>query len=169
MPRVMAAADAMASYEYTAGAKACLAWLAWQDGRPDDVITLSDEVAELMAATVGSGFYQGLIYLWPLIAVHLDAGQLAEAVAAARQLLRTARPRLTGDLESALAEAGQAWDRGQRRPGPGAAGRRRGAGPRAGLLLIEQVRLIEQARRDGGGVPGRAGRTGAWPPCARLR
>ena len=112
MTRIAALVDAMASYEYTAGAKACLAWLAWQDGRPDDVITLSDEVAELMATTVGSGFYQGLIYLWPLTAVRLDAGQLAEAVAAARQLLRAARPRLTGDLESALAEAGQAWDQG---------------------------------------------------------
>ena len=35
-------------------------------------------------------------------------------MAAARQLLRAAAaPWLTGDLESALAEAGQAWDRGQ--------------------------------------------------------
>ena len=94
------------------------------------MIKLSEEIAELMATAVGSGFYQGLVYLWPLIAVHLDAGHLAEAVAAARQLLRTARPRLSGDLESALAEADQAWDRGQ--PGRARpAGRRGNAGPRA--------------------------------------
>lgn len=120
MGRIMAMAETMTSYEYTAGAKACLAWLAWQDRRSEDVIKLSEQIAELMATAVGSGFYQGLIYLWPLIAVHLDAGHLAEAVAAARQLLQTARPRLSGDLESALAEAGQAWDRGQ----PGRAGAR---------------------------------------------
>ena len=77
MTQVMAVAEAMASFEYMAGAKACLAWLAWQDGRPDDVIRLSDEIQALMATTVGSGFYQGLIYLWPLIAVHLDAGHVA--------------------------------------------------------------------------------------------
>ena len=126
MGRVMAMAETMTSYEYTAGAKACLAWLAWQDRRSADVIKLSQEITELMAAAVGSGFYQGLIYLWPLIAVHLDAGHLAEAVAAARQLLRTARPRLSGDLESALAEADQAWDRGQ----PGRAGERLAAAVR---------------------------------------
>ena len=120
MPQIMATADAMANYEYTAGAKACLAWLAWQDRHPADVIRLSEEVAELMAATAGSGFYQGLIYLWPLLAVHLDAGHVAEAVAAGRQLLRNARPRLPADLESPLAEACQAWDRGQ----PGLAGER---------------------------------------------
>ena len=79
MPQVMATADAMASYQYTAGAKACLAWLAWQDRRPADVIKLSDEIAELMETPVGSGFYQELLYLWPLIAVHLEVGQVAEA------------------------------------------------------------------------------------------
>jgi class 3 adenylate cyclase/tetratricopeptide (TPR) repeat protein len=113
MTQVMATAEAMASYEYMAGAKACLAWLAWQDRHREDVIKLSDEIAELMATTVGSGFYQGLIYLWPLIAVHLDAGHVAEAVAAGRQLLHAARPRLSGDLESAVEAASTAWDQGR--------------------------------------------------------
>ena len=44
MTQIMATAEAMASFEYLAGAKACLAWLAWQDRRQDDVITLSDEI-----------------------------------------------------------------------------------------------------------------------------
>ena len=66
-----------------------------------------------MATADDPGSYQGLVYPWPLVAAHLDAGDVAEAVAAARQLLQTARPRLSGDLESALAEADQAWDRGQ--------------------------------------------------------
>ena len=113
MTQVMAAAEAMASFEYTAGAKACLAWLAWQDGRSADVITLTDEIPVLMAATIGSGFYQGLIYLWPLIAVHLDTGNVAGAMAAGRQLLQAARPRLDGDLESVVEAASRAWDQGQ--------------------------------------------------------
>jgi len=113
MTRVVATAEPMASYEYLAGAKACLAWLAWQDRRHDDVIKLSEEIAGLMASTVGSGFYQGLIYLWPLIAVHLETGNVAGAVAAGRQLLQAARPPLPGDLESVVAAASRAWDQGQ--------------------------------------------------------
>jgi hypothetical protein len=120
MTQVLATAEAMASYEYMAGAKACLAWLAWQDQRQEDVIKLSAEIPALMAAAVGSGFYQGLVYLWPLLAVHLDTGQMAEAVAVGRQLLQAARPPLTCDLESSLEEACQAWDLGQ----PGLAGDR---------------------------------------------
>jgi hypothetical protein len=103
----------MASFEYMAGAKACLAWLAWQDRRHDDVIKLSEEIAGLMATTVGSGFYQGQMYLWPLLAVHLDTGNVAGAMAAGRQLLRAARPRLPGDLESMVTAASRAWDQGQ--------------------------------------------------------
>ncbi len=120
MGRIMAMAEAMTSFEYMAGAKACLAWLAWQDGRQDDVIKLSDEITGLMATTVGSGFYQGLIYLWPLIAVHLDTGNVAGAIAAGRQLLQAARPRLSGDLESVVEAASGAWEQGQ----PGRAGER---------------------------------------------
>ena len=50
------------------------------------MITLSGEIAELMAATVRLGFYHGLVHLWPLIAVHLDAGHVAGAVAVSRQI-----------------------------------------------------------------------------------
>jgi tetratricopeptide (TPR) repeat protein len=113
MIQVMAMADATARHDYLAGAKACLAWLAWQDRRLADVITLSDELAELMAATVASGFSQGLVYLWPLIAVHLDTGNVAGAVAAGRQLLKPGRLPLPDDLESAVDAASRAWDQGQ--------------------------------------------------------
>ena len=111
MTQVMATADAMASYQYTAGAKACLAWLAWQDRRQADVLKLSDEIAALMETPVGSGFYQELLYLWPLIAVHLEASQVA--VAAGRQLLHASRPPLCGDLKSVVEAVSTAWDHGQ--------------------------------------------------------
>jgi len=118
-PQVMAAAGESANAEFLAGAKACLTWLAWQDRRPHDVITLSAEIAELTADSARLGFYHGLVHLWPLITVHLEAGHVSGAVAVSRQIPRCAQW-LPSDLESVLEEAGQAWDRGQ----PGLAGER---------------------------------------------
>ena len=102
----------MASPDYLAGAKACLAWLAWQDRHPDDVIKLSEEIATLMTGTRDVGIYYGPVHLWPLVAVHLEAGHLAGAVAASRQL-HDYTQRLPGDLEAALTAASQAWDQDQ--------------------------------------------------------
>ena len=96
-----------------------LVWLAWQDRRPHDVITLSGEIAELIAGTTRLDSYHGLVHLWPLIAVHLEADHVAAAVAVSRQIPQYVQG-LPGDLESALEEARQAWDLGQ----PGLAGER---------------------------------------------
>jgi class 3 adenylate cyclase len=114
-PQSMAAAEAMASPEHVAGVNACLAWLAWQDRRAEDVITLSDQIAELGADTIGSGSHHRWVYLWPLVAVHLSAGQVAEAVAAGRQLLHPSQQLLPDDLESMVEAASGAWEQG--RPG----------------------------------------------------
>jgi adenylate cyclase len=105
-PRAMAAAEGMASSGYVASVKACLAWLAWQDRRPSDVVALSGQVAELRAT-----FTCNWVYLWPLIAVCLDDGDLAGAVAGARQLLDPAQQRLPDDLESTVEAACGASDR----------------------------------------------------------
>ena len=72
-----------------------------------------------MAGTSRPGFYHGLVHLWPLIAVHLEAGHLADAIAMSRRIPQYAQW-LPRDLESVLEEAGQAWDQGQ----PGLAGER---------------------------------------------
>jgi len=112
VPRVLAEAETMASPDYLAGAKA---WLAWQDRHPDDVIKLAEEIATLMAGTPDAGFYYGPVHLWPLAAVHLEAGHLAEAVAATRRLWDHAQlpaSREGADLEAALTAASQAWDAG---------------------------------------------------------
>ena len=116
LPRVLAEAESMASPDYLAGAKACLAWLAWQDRQPDDVIKLAEEIATLMTGIPDAGIYYGPVHLWPLAAVHLDAGQLAEAVAATRRLRDYAQPPASqqgADLDAALAAASQAWDQDQ--------------------------------------------------------
>ena len=111
VPRVLAEAESMAIPDYLAGAKACLAWLAWQDRQPDDVIKLAEEIATLMTGAPDMGLYFGPVHLWPLAAVHLAAGHLAEAVAATRRLKDYMQ--LPADLEAALTAASQAWDQGQ--------------------------------------------------------
>src|SRR6185437_16520643 len=92
LPLVLTAADTMGSAEYLAGARACQAWLAWQDGRRDDVLGLAGEFGALMAPRQDPWAYYGLVHLWPLVAAHLDAGDLAAAVTAVRELPRHAPP-----------------------------------------------------------------------------
>ena len=98
------------------------AWPGWpgRTGARHDVITLSGEIAELIAGTGRLGFYHGLVHRWPLVAVHLETGHVASAVAVSRRIPENARYAqwLPSDLELVLEEAGQAWDRGQ----PGLAG-----------------------------------------------
>jgi tetratricopeptide (TPR) repeat protein len=110
-PRVVAEVETMASPDYLAGAKACLAWLAWQDRHPDDVIKLAEEIATLIPGAPDAGIYYGPVHLWPLAAVHLEAGQLAEAVAATRRL--QVDTQLPAGLDAELTAAAQAWDQDQ--------------------------------------------------------
>jgi tetratricopeptide (TPR) repeat protein len=118
LPRVLAAADIMGSAEYLAGARACQAWLAWQDGRRDDVLSLAGEFGALMTPKQDPWAYYGLVHLWPLVAAHLDAGDLAAAVTAVRELPRHAPP-LPAPLQQTLTAATTAWDSGS--PGSAAA------------------------------------------------
>jgi tetratricopeptide (TPR) repeat protein len=111
-PRAMAAASAMGISRGDSEVKACLAWLAWQDGRPDEVLTLAGQIAE-HEAVVGSDSSVRWVYLWPLIAVHLRAGNIAEAVAACRQLRHPAQQRLPDELDSMAEAAAAAWAQGQ--------------------------------------------------------
>jgi hypothetical protein len=96
-----------------AGVLACQAWLAWQDGRPDDVMRLADELARAELTTGGVVAAYRWVYLFPLIAARLGAGLVKEAVTAARQLLDPAQQALPDDLTAALEAAGEAWDHGE--------------------------------------------------------
>lgn len=110
-PRAMAVAE-LASYpEYVASAKAAQAWVAWQDGRRQDVLSLSREALALWATTVVSYSWYW-ICLWPLIAVHLDDGRVDEAIDSARQLLPAPQQRLPEELESAVQAAIAAHETG---------------------------------------------------------
>jgi hypothetical protein len=94
-------------------AKATMAWLAWRDGRPADVVAIANEALELWEGTAAS-YPCKLLCLWPLIAVHLSAGQVAEAVDASRQLLVPPQIRFPDELESLVQWAVAEWDRGER-------------------------------------------------------
>jgi tetratricopeptide (TPR) repeat protein len=100
---------------YTAdGAHACLAWLAWQDQRADDVIALSLRIPD-PRDEAGSVYPHGWVYLFPLIAARLTKGDVGAAVAASRRLLHSSQQLLPDEL-TALAEAATtAWDRDQAR------------------------------------------------------
>jgi tetratricopeptide (TPR) repeat protein len=115
LPRVLAAADAMGNAQYLAGARACQAWLAWQDGRRDDVLSLAGEFGALMGPTQDPWAYYGLVHLWPLVAAYLDAGDLAAAITAVRELPRHAPPLLPA-LQQILTAATTAWDAGSPAP-----------------------------------------------------
>ena len=110
-PQLMAVGETAAYPELIGTAKACLAWLAWQDKRPQDVVALANEALELWRTTTGwpahAVYWVGL---WPIIAVCLSTGHVPEAVAAGRQMLETYQLRLPDELESTLGSAAMAWD-----------------------------------------------------------
>jgi eukaryotic-like serine/threonine-protein kinase len=101
---------------YVALTVAAQAWLAWQDGHPDEVIRLAGRIAEFdLRALVTGGRYRW-VYLFPLIAARLQSGEAAAAVAAARQIVDPAQQLLPDDLMAALDAACAAWDRGEAGP-----------------------------------------------------
>jgi adenylate cyclase len=103
-----------------AGVMSCQAWLAWQDGRPDEVLRLAALIADINPNRLGVGARYQWVHLFPVIAARLSSGTdaealaeaLAEAVAAARQILAPEQQLLADDLTAALESACAAWDRG---------------------------------------------------------
>jgi eukaryotic-like serine/threonine-protein kinase len=105
----LAAAEAACYPEYVAAAKAAMAWVAWKDGRPDEVLQLAVAALDAWKATVVS-YSWFWICLWPLIAVRLKAGQVAEAIGAAAELLVPTQQRLPDHLEALVRSAVSAWE-----------------------------------------------------------
>ena len=98
---------------YVALTVAAQAWLAWQDGHPDEVIRLAGRIAEFdLSALVAGGRYRW-VYLFPLVAARLQSGDDDAAVAAARQILDPAQQLLPDELMAALDAALAAWDGGE--------------------------------------------------------
>ena len=104
----LGAAETAGYPEYAAAAKATMAWVAWKEARFEDVVYLATEALELWSSTIVSYSWYWLC-LWPLIAVHLSAGRVAEAVEVSRQLLVPPQQRLPDELSSLVQSAGTAW------------------------------------------------------------
>ncbi len=94
-------------------AKGCLAWLAWQDGRPKDVVVLATEAGEVSRTRRCPLMIWKWVYIWPLVAAHLQDGAAALAVTAASELLETSQQRLPDELRSIVESACLSWDRGE--------------------------------------------------------
>ena len=92
---------------------AAAAWLAWQDGRPDEVSRLAAEIEERELTTFGTDAMYRWVYLFPLLAARLRAGETGAAVTAARRLLDPSQMRLPDDLTAALADASESWADGK--------------------------------------------------------
>jgi hypothetical protein len=107
LPRVHAAARE-AGHDRSDGL-AVAAWLAWQDGRPDEVFRLAAEIEKLNVASIGWSAMYRWVYLFPLLAARLRAGELETAVAVARQLIDPSQQALPDDLTAALTEACESW------------------------------------------------------------
>jgi tetratricopeptide (TPR) repeat protein len=98
----------------------CQAWLAWQDGRPDEVLSLAARIAHINPTRIGDGARYRWVHLFPVIAARLASNADAEpvgdavtdAVAAARQILDPEQQLLADDLTAALESACAAWNEG---------------------------------------------------------
>ncbi len=109
LPRAFAATREVG--DDISGGLAAAAWLAWQDGRPDEVLRLVAEVEKWDSKRAGWGAMYRWVYLFPVLAVHLSAGATAEAVDAARRIIDPSQQLLPDDLTVALAAACGSWDR----------------------------------------------------------
>lgn len=114
LPQSFAAARAagLGLDDHLAGSLAISCWLAWQDGHPDEVLRLAAEVESHDVVMLGFHDLSKWVYLFPVLAVRLRAGELAEAVAAARGIIDPSQQWLPDDLTAALAQAGAAWNEG---------------------------------------------------------
>jgi class 3 adenylate cyclase/DNA-binding SARP family transcriptional activator len=115
LPQTFAAARAAGRHmggSRIAGRLAVAAWLAWQDGRPDEVVRLVAEIEKYDRSALGTSAMYEWVYLFPLLAARLQAGESAEAVAAARQIIDPSQQVLPDDLTASLAAACESWDQG---------------------------------------------------------
>jgi hypothetical protein len=115
LPQTLAAESAAEQHHHgLAGGLAIAAWLAWQDGQPAEVIRLAAEIEACDLSVHVSGAAFRWVYLFPVLAARLRAGEPGEAVAAARQIIDPAQQALPGDLTTALAGVCGSWDQGER-------------------------------------------------------
>jgi tetratricopeptide (TPR) repeat protein len=116
---------------YAAMANANLAWVAWREQRHADAQKLGHAALDLWRERTFAYPFQWAAR-WPLLAIALAQGQIAEAVEHGRALLDPQQQRLPDALLAPLESALAAWERGE-----------------VGLARSELGRSIELARELG--------------------
>jgi tetratricopeptide (TPR) repeat protein len=105
-------ASAMALPENVGVATGAMAWVAWKEGRLDEVETLAQQALESWESSVRR-YPVDWLCLLPFMSVQLCAGRYGEAIAATRRLLAPHQMRLPDELEAAVECAIASWDAGQ--------------------------------------------------------
>jgi hypothetical protein len=99
-------------FQHSTGAAIALqAWVAWRDRHLEAVIELAWRALEQWSVRDMFTSHFQFLALWPLVGAHLELGQLVEALAAARRMLDPGQARLPDELEAALHEACESWER----------------------------------------------------------
>jgi DNA-binding SARP family transcriptional activator len=83
-----------------------------QGARPEAVRTY-ERCRAALAELHGPSRAHKWLYIWPLVAVRLQEGKVAEAVTAARELLEASQKRLPDELHSIVESACLSWDQGE--------------------------------------------------------
>jgi class 3 adenylate cyclase/tetratricopeptide (TPR) repeat protein len=105
-------ASGMALPENVGVARAAMSWVAWKDGRVDQVEALAQEALDSWEGSVRR-YPMDWLCLFPLISVQLGAGKYDEAEAATRKLVGPHQMRLPEELEAVVEAAIASWDAGQ--------------------------------------------------------
>ncbi len=103
----LAAAIVEQNPTYIGVARASFAWLNYRAGDLDQAVR---DGREAMDQWRGLAYPLHWLALWPLLAIALGQGQVAEAIDAAQAMLDPVQQRLPETLETALEQAIQAWD-----------------------------------------------------------
>jgi tetratricopeptide (TPR) repeat protein len=112
LARQSASPDVALPFPFPEMARAVLAWAAWKEDRYSEVERLAEEVLGPKHSGEPT-FPFSWICLWPLVAVRMAEGRTAEAMTAARELLRPPQVRLPSQLEGSLAAVLAAWEAGE--------------------------------------------------------
>jgi tetratricopeptide (TPR) repeat protein len=102
---------------WLAAATATEAWVAWKDGRPQEVVGLARQARELSLTLsyLDPAMLTRVEGLWllPLISVHLASGHFAAAVEAACWVLESPLLCRPDEIASLVRGAKEAWDHGE--------------------------------------------------------
>jgi tetratricopeptide (TPR) repeat protein len=101
----LAAATELGMPEYVGAARATLGWVAWMENDPARAKAEAEAALEAFAGSTFASYPWDWTARFPLLAIALDDGRIAEAVAHARAIIDVRQQALPDGLERALRDA----------------------------------------------------------------